>query len=127
MASYILLVDDNSDLSDNLKLILELEGLRVRVASSGGDALQAIKEELPGLIVADVVMPGTNGYDLFREVKAIPSCASIPFIFLSALTTAEDINRGLKMGADAYITKPFVITDLLTTIRRYLQYSTNIY
>jgi DNA-binding response OmpR family regulator len=120
MASYILLVDDNSDLSDNLKLILELEGLQVRVASSGNDALSTIEEELPSLIVADVVMPGTNGYDLFKEVKANPACASIPFIFLSALTTAEDINRGLKMGADAYITKPFVIADLLTTIHHYL-------
>jgi DNA-binding response OmpR family regulator len=124
MASYILLVDDNSDLSDNLKLILELEGLQVRVASSGSDALQAIDEEIPSLIVADVVMPGANGYDLFKEVKANAASALIPFIFLSALTTAEDVNRGLKMGADAYITKPFVIADLLTTIHHYLQPST---
>ena len=120
MASYILLVDDNSDLSDNLKLILELEGLRVRVASSGSDALRAIDEELPSVIVADVVMPVANGYDLFTEVKANAAYAAIPFIFLSALTTAEDVNRGLKMGADAYITKPFVIADLLTTIHHYL-------
>lgn len=117
---YILLVDDNDELTDNLKLILEMEGYRVRTVSSSIAALEVIRQELPVLIVADVLMPGPSGYELFRLVKSNVASAAIPFIFLSALTTAEDINRGLGLGADEYITKPFTISDLLTVIRRYL-------
>jgi DNA-binding response OmpR family regulator len=120
MQSYILLVDDNDDLADNLKLILEMEGFRVRSVSGSAAALQLMHEELPGLILADIVMPGANGYELFRQVKSNRAWASVPFVFLSALTTSEDINRGLKLGANGYITKPFSIGDLLATINRCL-------
>jgi DNA-binding response OmpR family regulator len=120
MSSYILLVDDNLDLSDNLKLILELEGYRVEAVPGARPAIEAIRRELPCLIVADVVMPGANGYDFFREVKANATWATIPFIFLSAMTTPEDIHRGLALGADDYVTKPFAIVDLLAIIRRHL-------
>ena len=120
MQPYILLVDDNDDLSDNLKLILEMEGYTVRTVSGGTAALQTMNEELPSLILADVVMPGTNGYDLFRQIKANGAWTSVPFIFLSALTTAQDIDRGLRLGANGYITKPFTIGELLATIHRYL-------
>src|SRR5262245_36502315 len=113
MQSYILLVDDNDDLSDNLKLILEMEGFKVRTVSGSAAALQLLNEELPSLILADIVMPGANGYELFRAVKANRVWASVPFVFLSALTTSEDINRGLRLGANGYITKPFTISDLL--------------
>ena len=120
MQSYILLVDDNDDLSDSLRLILEMEGYRVRSASGSTAALQMMQEELPSLILADIVMPGSNGYDLFRQVKSNRAWAAVPFVFLSALTTREDINRGLKLGANGYITKPFTIGELLATINRCL-------
>jgi len=118
---YILLIDDNEDLTDNLKLILEMEGFTVQAVSSSDEALKAIRQSMPRLIVADVLMPGTNGYELFKQIKADPRAASVSFIFLSALTTTEDINRGLKLGANEYITKPFAIGDLLASIRRYLR------
>jgi DNA-binding response OmpR family regulator len=120
MQPYILLVDDNDDLSDNLKLILEMEGFKVRAVSGGAAALQTMKEELPDLILADVVMPGTNGYELFRQIKTNGVWAAVPFVFLSALTTVQDIDRGLRLGANGYITKPFTIGELLATIHRYL-------
>jgi DNA-binding response OmpR family regulator len=120
MSSYILLVDDNLDLSDNLKLILEMEGYRVQAVPGVRPAIEAMQRELPRLIIADVVMPGANGYDLFQEVKANATWATIPFIFLSAMTTPEDVHRGLQLGADDYVTKPFAIVDLLATIRRHL-------
>jgi DNA-binding response OmpR family regulator len=120
MQPYILLVDDNDDLTDNLKLVLELEGFTVRTGSSVTAALKMMNEALPGLILADIVMPGTNGYQFFRQIKANRAWASVPFIFLSALTTAEDIDRGLGLGAHDYITKPFAIGELLATINRYL-------
>jgi len=120
MPSYILLVDDNLDLSDNLKLILEMEGYTVQAAMSVQSAIEAIHHELPRLIIADIVMPGASGYDFFKEVKENPTWATIPFIFVSALTTAEDVDRGLQLGADDYVTKPFAIVDLLAAIRRQL-------
>jgi DNA-binding response OmpR family regulator len=121
MRSYILLVDDNEDLSNNLKLVLEMEGFQVQTVSSVREALQAIEHEMPGLILADILMPGQNGYDLLCAVKSNGGAARVPFIFLSALTAPEDINRGRKLGADGYITKPFAIGDLLVVIHRYMK------
>jgi DNA-binding response OmpR family regulator len=120
MQSYILLVDDNDDLSDNLKLILELEGFQVQAVAGGEAALQVMAEQMPALILADVVMPETNGYDFFKQVKANRAWASLPFIFLSALTTADEVKRGLKLGANAYITKPFTIAELLAVIHQFV-------
>ncbi len=119
MRSYILLVDDNDDLANNLKLVLEMEGFQAQAASSVSEALQAIEHEVPGLILADIVMPGQSGYDLLCAVKSKVDTAHVPFVFLSALTAPEDINRGRKLGADGYVTKPFAIRDLLAVIRRY--------
>jgi DNA-binding response OmpR family regulator len=120
MQSYILLVDDNDDLADNLKLILGLEGIIVRTASDYDQALHTLSEELPALILADVRIPGASGYDFFKDVKAEPVWADIPFVFLSALTTAEDVDRGMSLGANGYITKPFAIDVLLDVINQYL-------
>ncbi len=120
MKPYILLVDDNDDLADNLKLILGLEGLTVRIAPDYETALTVITEEIPALILADVLIPGASGFDFFKDVKAHPNWATIPFVFLSALSAAEDVDRGLKLGANGYITKPFAIDDLLDVIHQYL-------
>ena len=118
--SYILLVDDNDDLMENLKLILEMEGYIVKAVSSSIDALQIIDQGAPALILADVVMAGLNGYDLCQQVKMNEDCADVPFVFLSALTTPDDIDRGRNLGADDYVTKPFAIQDLLSVVHRYL-------
>ncbi len=116
---YILLVDDNDDLADTLKLVLEMEGYRVQTAACGSAALRLINQELPCLIVADIVMPETSGYELFNQIKSNQAWAAVPFIFLSALTTAEEIDRGRRLGANAYLTKPFAIGDLLAIVHRY--------
>jgi DNA-binding response OmpR family regulator len=120
MNSFILLVDDNDDLTDNLKLILEMEGFEVRAVSCVDDALAVIEERIPALIVADVLMTGVNGFDLLERVKADDALANVPFIFMSALATPQDIEKGLELGADGYVTKPFAIDDLLKIIRSYL-------
>ncbi len=117
---YILLVDDNDELSDNLRLVLEIEGFQVCAVSSVSAAVKVIKQEVPGLILADVVMPGQNGFDLFQMVRANHETAHVPFIFLSAAATSEDLDRYHQLGADGYITKPFALNDLLTIVRRYI-------
>jgi DNA-binding response OmpR family regulator len=121
MNSFILLVDDNDDLTDNLKLILEMEGFTVRAVSSVNEALEAIGDTPPSLIVADVLMTGINGFDLLERVKADVTVANVPFIFMSALATPQDIERGLQLGADGYVTKPFAIGELLDIVRRYIR------
>jgi DNA-binding response OmpR family regulator len=121
MPNFILLVDDNDDLTDNLKLILEMEGFEVRAVSCVDDALEVIEERIPALIVADVLMTGVNGFDLFERVKANDQMTHVPFVFMSALATPQDIERGMQLGADGYVTKPFAIGDLLEIIRRYIQ------
>ena len=119
--SYILLVDDNDDLMENLKLILEMEGYQVMAVSSSMAALQLIEQSAPALILADVVMAGLNGYDLCQQVKLNKGSAQVPFVFLSALTTPDDIDRARVLGADDYVTKPFAIQDLLAVIHRYVE------
>jgi DNA-binding response OmpR family regulator len=121
MQPYILLVDDNDDLADNLKLILGMEGIIVRIASDYEQALSALSEELPSLILADVRIPGASGYDFFKDVKSEPNWSAIPFVFVSALTSSEDVDRGMSLGANGYITKPFAIDDLLDVIHQYLR------
>jgi DNA-binding response OmpR family regulator len=120
MEPYILLLDDNDDLAYNLKLLLEMEGYAVNTSSDAYQALDLARHAAPGLIVADIRMPETNGYDFFQEIKSDQLLSTVPFIFLSALTSAEDVARGLGLGADDYITKPFNIEDLLTVVRRYM-------
>ena len=116
---YILLVDDNPDLADNLKLVLEIEGFEVHVARSGSTALQLATAEVPLLIIADVVMAGGDGFSLLKEIKAAPSCAQVPFVFISART--DETQRGLDLGADDYLTKPFAIEDLLAIVNKHLR------
>ena|SRR5258706_7780211 len=120
MQGFILLVDDNDDLTDNLKLILEMEGFEVRAVSCVDDALAAIEQSPPALIVADVLMTGVTGFDLLEHVKADATVANVPFIFMSALATPQDIERGIQLGADDYVTKPFDIDELLDIVRRYI-------
>jgi DNA-binding response OmpR family regulator len=116
---YILLVDDNDEISDNLRLVLEIEGFQVRTVPCVSDAVQQIKQELPGLILADVVMPDQDGYDLFRMLRTDRKTTDVPFIFLSAAASAADLERYRKLGAE-YITKPFALENLLAMVRRYI-------
>jgi DNA-binding response OmpR family regulator len=120
MQPYILLLDDNDDLVNNLKVLLEMEGYTVCTSLDVPNALQMINKEKPGLIVADIKIPGMDGFEFFKTLKADRNLARIPFVFLSALTSVEDVHRGMTLGANDYITKPFNIEQFLAVIRRYL-------
>jgi CheY-like chemotaxis protein len=98
---------------------LELNDFEVAVASSGLEALEAINARIPDLIVSDIMMPGITGFDLIKKVHEQPKLAEIPFIFLSALASREDQNKGLDAGAKGYITKPFKSAELITLIKQH--------
>lgn len=111
----LLIVDDNSELTDFLKESFEKEFKEILVAYNGQMALQMICEKLPDVIISDVMMPKMDGYELCRQIKSNLKTSHIPFILLTARNELQGKLQGYKMGADAYVAKPFE-TDILYEI-----------
>jgi CRP-like cAMP-binding protein/CheY-like chemotaxis protein len=112
----ILVVDDNTDVRENIAEILELANYNVFTAVDGKDGVQQAKDIIPDVILCDIMMPNLDGYGVLQILSHDPKTARIPFIYLSAKTEQGDIRKGMNLGADDYITKPFEETDLLQTI-----------
>ena len=112
----VLLVDDTVENMDILVATLGDE-VEVTVAMDGESALEAVVQEKPDMVLLDIEMPGMDGYEVFRRLREDPSMASIPIVFLSARSRPEDKARGLEMGAADFITKPFMVADVLDTVR----------
>ena len=117
----ILVVDDNSDLTDFLKKSLEEYFKRIVIAADGVEALQLIKSHTPDIIVSDVMMPRMNGYELCKNIKEDITISHIPIILLTARDDKQSQLSGYKNGADAYLTKPFEIEMLMELIRNRLK------
>lgn len=113
----ILLVEDELALRETLEEILELYDFEVSVAGSGEEALELLQNMTPDLILSDIMMPGMTGLELIEKVHQQAQFKQIPFIFLSALASKEDQNKGIIAGAKGYITKPFKANDLISLIR----------
>jgi DNA-binding response OmpR family regulator len=114
--STIMVVDDDPDLVDMLRITLELKGFNVRCAYSGPELLASLEEQKPDLIIINVIMPEMDGLEVLRRLKSAPETLSIPVIMLTALNEHEDMVRGYKTGADYYIPKPFTKDQLLEGI-----------
>ncbi|HNY13688.1 MAG TPA: response regulator, partial [Candidatus Wallbacteria bacterium] len=112
----ILVIEDEIDIRDILNKILSFEGFNVVEADDGISGLNTARRELPDLIICDVMMPGLDGFQLAAELKKEDVTAVIPFIFLSARADRSDVRRGMELGADDYLTKPFTKTALLKAI-----------
>lgn len=112
----ILLIEDDVTVRENTAEILELSDYEVVTASDGKQGVAKAKSELPDIIVCDIMMPEMDGYDVLTELSKSPETGSIPFIFLSAKTEHKDVRRGMDLGADDYLTKPFEESDLLSAI-----------
>ncbi len=112
----ILVVDDSPDLVEIVRITLEGKGFNVRCAYSGKDLFASLKEQMPDLILLDIMMPKMDGLQVLRRLKEDPSMPFIPVILLSAKVLDEDLLRGYKMGAKYYITKPFTPTQVLDAI-----------
>jgi CheY-like chemotaxis protein len=115
----ILIVDDTET---NIDILVDTLGEEydIAVAMDGESALEAVEEDLPDLILLDIMMPGMNGFDVCKQLKANSETANIPIIFLSALIEAEDKRKGMALGAIDFITKPFEVPDIQTKVRQYL-------
>jgi CRP/FNR family cyclic AMP-dependent transcriptional regulator len=117
----ILLVEDNKEIRENTGEILELANYKVRTANNGKEGYELALEETPDLIICDIMMPVLDGYGLLHLVSKNDHLKSVPFIFLTAKTERNDFRKGMEMGADDYITKPFTDIELLNAVESRLQ------
>ena len=119
--SKILLVDDEIDTLLPLKLSLEVEDYLVLGASNGFEALQLAKTNIPDLILLDIMMPGMDGYEVCIQLKTDPVTRNIPVIMLTAKDAVREKVKGLDIGADDYVTKPFNLNELKARIKSVLR------
>lgn len=115
----ILIVDDNEGLRRIIKLTLGSGRYQLIEAANGVEAIQLAESELPDFVLLDIMMPGMSGFEVCQKLRAIPTMAKTIIIILSALTQKKDQQRGLDMGADLYITKPFLPTELIKVLNKY--------
>src|SRR5688572_3845414 len=116
MEKTILVIDDNTDIRENTAEILELAGYKTLTAENGKKGVEAATKGKPDLIVCDIMMPELDGYGVLHLLRKNPGTENIPFIFLTAKTERSDFRKGMEMGADDYITKPFEDIELLNAV-----------
>lgn len=117
----LLIIEDNDEVRENLVEILELYGYTTSEASNGLEGVKSCIENPPDLILCDVMMPELDGFGVLNLLTENERTAGIPFVFITARTETEDIRRGMNLGADDYITKPFYKDELLQVIRTRLK------
>ncbi len=123
MSERILVVDDDPDILQFVRLNLELDGFEVDLAGGGKQALEQAAATPPDLMLLDIMMPEIDGLTVLRRLRNDPSTSSIPVIVLTARSLAEDRVKGLDLGADDYITKPFDLEELIARVRTVLRRS----
>jgi DNA-binding response OmpR family regulator len=120
MASLILIIDDEPSIVLSLEFLMKREGFEVAVAADGESALRSMAERRPDLVILDVMMPRLNGFEVCQRIRADAAYRGVRVLMLSARGRETEVKRGLELGADAYVTKPFSTRDLLAEIRRLL-------
>lgn len=117
MVELILVVEDDEAVAEAVCMTLKLEGWQAESVSDGRRALEWMASSMPHLIIADIMMPGMNGYQFFQRVRSNPDWTWIPFVFLTARGEQEDIRYGRELGVDDYLTKPIEPDDLIAAVR----------
>ena len=117
-SKLILAVDDNPKMTRFIRMNLELEGYRVSEATSGLEALDKVREEIPDLLLLDVMMPEMDGFETLQRIREV---SNVPVIMLTVKNEEEDKVRGLELGADDYVTKPFSPRELSSRIKALLR------
>ncbi|MDH3391244.1 MAG: response regulator [Desulfobulbaceae bacterium] len=120
MAKYVLIVDDEPNIVLSLEFLMKKEGYEVRSVSNGQEAMQAIAEKSPDLVLLDVMMPRKDGYEVCQELRATPSREDIKIIMLTAKGRDVEREKGLALGANDYITKPFATKELVAKVKSLL-------
>src|SRR3954465_9316637 len=121
MAKTILVIEDNNEIRENTAEILELAGYHALTAENGKQGVDIALREKPAVIICDIMMPELDGYGVLHLLRKNAATESTPFIFLTAKTERSDFRKGMEMGADDYITKPFDDSELLSAVEARLK------
>lgn len=120
MKKRVLIADDEPNIVISLEFLMSQSGYEIRVAPNGEDALRAVSEFRPDLMLLDVMLPLRNGFEVCQTVRENPALSNVKIVMLTAKGRETEITKGLAVGADAYITKPFATRELLDTVKRLL-------
>ena len=120
MAKKILIADDEQNIVISLEFLMKREGYQVSIAADGEEAVARIRAEKPDLVLLDVMMPKKRGFEVCQEVKADPALQSVRILMLTAKGRDTEVAKGLALGADAYMTKPFSTKELVERVRSLL-------
>jgi DNA-binding response OmpR family regulator len=122
MNKKILIADDEQNIVISLEFLMKREGFEVFVANDGEEAVQRIRAEQPDLVLLDVMMPKKSGFEVCQEVKADPGLSRVRILMLTAKGRDTEVAKGLALGADAYMTKPFSTKELVEKVRSLLEH-----
>src|SRR6188472_3023247 len=117
----ILVIEDNKDIRENTAEILDMAGYKTFTAENGKKGVEVALSEKPDIIICDIMMPELDGYGVLHLLKKNSATREIPFIFLTAKTERSDLRKGMEMGADDFITKPFEEIELLNAVETRLK------
>jgi two-component system alkaline phosphatase synthesis response regulator PhoP len=120
MSKKILIADDEQNIVISIEFLLRREGFEVLVAGDGEAALAKVRAERPDLVLLDVMMPRMNGFDVCQALRADPDLGATRILMLTAKGRDTEVSKGLGLGADGYMTKPFSTKELLAEVRKLL-------
>jgi DNA-binding response OmpR family regulator len=120
MKPSVLLVDDEPNIVLSLEFLMKQAGYDVRIARDGDAALAAVEDRAPDLILLDVMTPGRDGYEICQTIRANPAWRTVKIVMLTAKSREVEREKGLALGADDYITKPFSTRELVDRVKRLL-------
>jgi DNA-binding response OmpR family regulator len=120
MKERVLIADDESNIVISLEFLMQQSGYEVRTVANGDDALRAAREFRPHLMLLDIMLPRKNGFEVCQVIRESPEFNPVKIIMLTAKGRETEVAKGLALGADAYVTKPFATRELLETVRRLL-------
>ena len=121
MNKKVLIADDEQNIVISLEFLMKREGFEVVVANDGDEAIRRIRADQPDLVLLDVMMPKKSGFEVCQEVKSDPALGGVRILMLTAKGRDTEVAKGLALGADAYMTKPFSTRELVDKVRSMLE------
>ena len=121
MAKKILIADDEQNIVISLEFLMKREGFTVCIAADGQEAIDKVRSEAPDLVLLDIMMPRKNGYEVCQEIRSDPQLQGTRILMLTAKGRDTEVAKGLALGADAYMTKPFSTKELVAKVQELLE------
>ena len=117
MGKSVLLIEDEPNIIEAIRFILEQDGWRVETHSDGADAVEKTAELGPNVVILDLMLPNKSGFDILRDLRALPTCADLPILMLTAKGQAKDRETAEANGVTQFMTKPFANQELLAAVK----------